>query len=216
MPLNVRVLFTNPGKALASQSLGARLRAERESRGFTLAQIAESTKIPHALLEALERNDLSRWPKGLYRRAFFRSYVTALGLRPDPLVLEFARLFPDDADSFAVPDELSSSHLDGAEADQPLAMSWAGPPQAHRRLHSAAISVLEVAGVATVGGVLAWTSGLRPFEAIGAVALVYLPAIRVAGGRSRRLNLVPRQKSATRRGSETAAPLPFRSDLELP
>src|SRR5689334_16930231 len=104
MPLNVCVLFTNAGQALASQSLGARLRAERESRGFTLAQIAESTKIPQVLLQALERNDLSRWPKGLYRRAFFRSYVTALGLPAEPLVLEFARLFPDEGDSTGIVD----------------------------------------------------------------------------------------------------------------
>src|SRR5262245_46277341 len=77
-------------------TLGARLKAERERGGFTLEKVSASTKIPVALLEALERDDLSRWPKGLYRRALFRAYVTTLGLRPEPLAEEFARLFPDE------------------------------------------------------------------------------------------------------------------------
>jgi transcriptional regulator with XRE-family HTH domain len=84
--------------------LGARLKAERENRGLTLEQVATSTKIPVSLLEGLERNDLSRWPKALYRRAFFRSYLTALGCSPEPFTTEFVSLFGDDA-TFASPVE---------------------------------------------------------------------------------------------------------------
>ena len=216
MPLNVRVLFTNPGKALASQSLGARLKAERESRGFTLAQIAESTKIPHALLQALERNDLSRWPKGLYRRAFFRSYVTALGLPAEPLVVEFARLFPDDSDSTAFPDEPSPGDPDAAPADAPLALSWAGPSTSHRTRRLIAIALLEVGAVAAAGGVIAWASGMRPFETIGVVALVYLAWLRVAGGRSPRLNFAWRRTSSRRRVGPAVVLPPLPSVVELP
>jgi len=73
----------------------ARLKHERERRGTSLADIAASTKIKASLLEALERGDLSRWPKGLYQRAFFREYVAAIGLAPDDVTPEFAELFAD-------------------------------------------------------------------------------------------------------------------------
>ena len=65
---------------LLPDSLGARLRAQRLSRKVSIASIAESTKILGALLEALEHDDVSRWPSGLYRRAFIRAYATAIGL----------------------------------------------------------------------------------------------------------------------------------------
>jgi transcriptional regulator with XRE-family HTH domain len=184
---------------LASHSFGTRLKAERESRGFTLVQISDATKIPQALLEALERDDLSRWPKGLYRRAFFRSYVKALGAPAEPLVLAFARLFPDDAASFTGPNDLAVGDPDAAEAIQPLALSWAGPSTAHRMLRSTARALLEVLGVAVAGVIVARLGGLRLFEGIGAVALVYLPVIRVAAERRRAWHLVKDHASAERR-----------------
>ena len=48
-------------------TFGARLRSQRESQQLALATIAEETKINLALLEGLERDDLSRWPGGLFR-----------------------------------------------------------------------------------------------------------------------------------------------------
>ena len=74
---------------------GARLRYERERRKVSIASIAESTKILGALLEGLENDDVSRWPTGLYRRAFMRAYASAIGLDPDATVKEFLERFPD-------------------------------------------------------------------------------------------------------------------------
>ena len=71
----------------------ARLKNERERRGTSLADIAEATKIKASLLEALERGDVSRWPKGIYRRAFFRDYAAAIGFPADALVGEFLDVF---------------------------------------------------------------------------------------------------------------------------
>lgn len=76
-------------------TFGPRLRQERERRQISLASIAENTKIGHSLLEALERDDLSRWPSGIFRRAFLRSYATAIGLDADDTWKEFAERFPD-------------------------------------------------------------------------------------------------------------------------
>jgi transcriptional regulator with XRE-family HTH domain len=81
-----------------SESFGRRLRAERERQGISLASIAARSKISVGLLEALERNDVSRWPVGIYRRSFMRFYANAVGMDADSVVREFLALFPDPAD----------------------------------------------------------------------------------------------------------------------
>jgi transcriptional regulator with XRE-family HTH domain len=75
--------------------LGAWLRREREQAGITLDTIAARTKVARTLLEALERNDVSRWPGGIFRRAFIRGYASQVGLDPDYIVALFVRAFPE-------------------------------------------------------------------------------------------------------------------------
>jgi Helix-turn-helix domain len=70
-------------------TLGAYLRRERETRGLTLRTISESTKVSHALLEGLEADDISRWPGGIFRRAFVRSYAQCVGLDPEDVIRRF-------------------------------------------------------------------------------------------------------------------------------
>jgi hypothetical protein len=76
-------------------TFGARLRSQRESQHLALADIAEETKIKLALLEGLERDDLSRWPGGLFRRAYVRTYAQKIGLNPEHAVREFIAQYPD-------------------------------------------------------------------------------------------------------------------------
>ena len=78
-----------------SSSFGTRLREARERKGVSLTAIAESTKISVALLEGLERDDVSRWPGGIFRRAWVRVYAQSVGLEPEPIVREFIELYPD-------------------------------------------------------------------------------------------------------------------------
>jgi transcriptional regulator with XRE-family HTH domain len=75
--------------------LGRRLRSERERRHITLEAIAANTKISVALLRDLERDDVSRWPAGIFRRSFIRSYAEAIGLDGDDIVQEFLERYPD-------------------------------------------------------------------------------------------------------------------------
>jgi hypothetical protein len=77
------------------ESLGARLRQQREKSGIALAAIAKQTRIKESLLEALERDDLSQWPNGFYRRAFFRAYAAAIQLDPDVAFSEFQSVHPE-------------------------------------------------------------------------------------------------------------------------
>ena len=71
-----------------------RLRRYRERSGIPLADIAATTNIKCELLEALERNDLSAWPRGVFARAWIRAYASVVGLDPLDTVDEFCRLFP--------------------------------------------------------------------------------------------------------------------------
>src|SRR5437763_11504227 len=76
---------------------GTKLREARERKGVSLRQIANKTKISVAALEALERNDISRLPGGIFSRAFVRSYAAEVGLDPEATIQEFIAQFPNDA-----------------------------------------------------------------------------------------------------------------------
>src|SRR5229473_6341270 len=77
--------------------IGSKLREARDRRGVTLRQIANATKISIGVLEALERNDISRLPGGIFSRAFVRSYALEVGLEPEETIQEFIAQFPHDS-----------------------------------------------------------------------------------------------------------------------
>jgi len=75
-------------------NFGAKLKGLREARGVSLRQVADATRISLSVLEALERNDISRLPGGIYGRGFVRSYAIEVGLNPEGTVREFLVQFP--------------------------------------------------------------------------------------------------------------------------
>src|SRR5215510_11667082 len=85
-----------PGKGF-EDDFGSRMRHAREQRGVSLRTIAESTKISVSALEALERNDISRLPGGIFSRAFVRSYAAEVGIDPEQTVREFLAQFPHES-----------------------------------------------------------------------------------------------------------------------
>lgn len=91
MPLNSHTLPTT-----SCQEFCLALKAARERKGITLDEIAETTKIPASLFAELERNDLRRWPQGLFRRSFFRDYARMIGVPVTEACAEFVRLFLDE------------------------------------------------------------------------------------------------------------------------
>jgi cytoskeleton protein RodZ len=80
-----------------SSGFGGRLRDARERRGVSLRQIASATKISVAVLEALERDDISKLPGGIFGRAFVRSYAVEVGLDPETTIQDFITQFPNDS-----------------------------------------------------------------------------------------------------------------------
>lgn len=78
----------------ATAAFGPNLRRIRMQRGVSLERIAADTKVGIELWSGLERNDLSRWPTGIYARAFVRAYAQAVGVDPEATVDDFCRAFP--------------------------------------------------------------------------------------------------------------------------
>ena len=83
------------GVCVMEMSFGTRLRQHREQRQVSLDDISAKTKIKVALLEGLEGDDLSRWPQGIFRRAYIRAYAQAIGLEPDTVLQQFLALYPE-------------------------------------------------------------------------------------------------------------------------
>src|SRR5262245_35775817 len=77
------------------ESFGPNLRRIRLQRGVSLEAITRSTNVGMALWHGLERNDLARWPKGIYARGYVREYALAIGEDPEAVVDEFCRCFPE-------------------------------------------------------------------------------------------------------------------------
>lgn len=71
-------------------SFGERLRREREMRGVTINEIAESTKISRRHLESLENEDFDSLPGGIFNKGFVRAYARYLGLDEDQAVADYA------------------------------------------------------------------------------------------------------------------------------
>jgi transcriptional regulator with XRE-family HTH domain len=80
---------------MTREAFGPNLKRARQQRRIRLEQIVVSTQIPQDLLDELERGDFSRWPTGIYARAYVRQYAEAIGLDPDRVVGEFCRWFPE-------------------------------------------------------------------------------------------------------------------------
>jgi transcriptional regulator with XRE-family HTH domain len=145
-----------------SSGFGGRLRDARERRGVSLRQIANSTKISVGVLEALERNDISKLPGGIFGRAFVRSYAIEVGLDPEATIQDFITNFPKDSVIAGHPTSDRIEDRVALEGDRQTAGTF---------LWMIAISVPIVAGLlyfATVGRQVPAESAQAP-AAAGAV-----------------------------------------------
>lgn len=103
---------------------GRSLREARERRGVSLRQVANTTKIGMSALEALERNDISRLPGGLFSRAFVRSYAIEVGLDPEATIQEFIAQFPYDSVTAGHPTSTQFEDHQAIESDRRSATTF--------------------------------------------------------------------------------------------
>jgi cytoskeleton protein RodZ len=98
----------------SASDFGSRMRTVREQRGVSLRQIAQTTKLSVSALEALERNDISRLPGGIFSRAFVRSYATEIGADPEETVRDFLTHFPHESVTGSGSSTLTDGHARGS------------------------------------------------------------------------------------------------------
>lgn len=159
-----------------SHEFGARLKRIRERRGITLEAIAETTKIALPLLSALERDDVSRWPHGIYRRAFFRDYAAAIDAPIEDMLAEFMRLFPEDP---------GETPLSGPGPTPVLRMTLASVVSPARvRATRIAAGLADAGFVVLLGLATAWFLAADRSTAIALAGLVYYPLTTGWLGRS--------------------------------
>ena len=109
-------------------SFGARLRYERERRQIALMSISEGTGIGISLLEGLERDDVSRWPSGIFRKSFVRAYAASIGLDPDAVLLEFVERHPDPCETELTAPVVPPSAPPSGPFAVTLTIAWSGDP----------------------------------------------------------------------------------------
>jgi len=154
----------------------ARLKAARQQRGIPLETIAAASKISVSLFAAFERNDMSRWPKGLFRRSYFRDYLRAIGLPAEPTMSEFLHLFSDEGGS-----AITDAGGDSLEPPLPLTLAthpYEGALQAARRVRAAAIDALVVL-IASAAAALSMETDVGVSAAV--IAVAYYSITTIAG-----------------------------------
>ena len=146
------------------------------------------TNVSADLWEGLERNDVSRWPGGIFARSFVRDYARAIGVDEAEVVDEFCRLFPvGDRRTRRIIE--AHARIVGHEAS---IVSEAGglPPEGDRRAASAPMSappratrlllaprtvstLIDTAGVLLLATGTSVLFGTGFYETAGVLALLY-------------------------------------------
>ncbi|MDD9939477.1 MAG: helix-turn-helix domain-containing protein [Myxococcales bacterium] len=70
-------------------SLGSYLKAERELRELSVAEVAQATRIPVRVLRHLEADDWDRLPADVFVRGYLRAYARVLGTDETELLSRF-------------------------------------------------------------------------------------------------------------------------------
>lgn len=163
---------------------GPNLRRIREQRRISLEQIADITNVDLELWAGMEANDFSRWPSGIFARAFIREYARAIGVDPESTVDEFCRWFPQgdrrrdriiraEADLLGVPSGWHDDLTPDAERRRnPPPESGAADALLARRSRMVAASVDLGLSIAA-GAVIARIFAFPVWPVVGAVTLAY-------------------------------------------
>lgn len=81
------------------EQIGQKLKNARESKGLTLGQIYDKTKIPSSNLEAIESGDTEQLPEPVYVAGFIKRYAEVLGLNGRGLSEEYKQFIEESHDN---------------------------------------------------------------------------------------------------------------------
>ncbi|GAA2205839.1 helix-turn-helix domain-containing protein [Nonomuraea monospora] len=71
---------------MQEQSIGAMLRAARQTAGLTVAQVSAATRIREAMIHCMEQDDYGQCGGAFYARGHVRAVARAVGLDPEATV----------------------------------------------------------------------------------------------------------------------------------
>jgi transcriptional regulator with XRE-family HTH domain len=194
------------------REFGDELRRERERRGITLEHISQLTKISAALLKGLERGDCSRWPAGIYSRAYIREYAQTIGLDRDDIAGRFCECFSETAFPEGAPTQTPDAK-DAAPNVQPPPAASPGPlrltlndePQEHRRelARRAVMVLLEVCLSVAIAGAVSMALAAGFWVTLALVSLGF-HIVGIVRGRAHAADAL--LHLANHRGAEDAPP----------
>jgi cytoskeleton protein RodZ len=155
---------------------GATLRQARGARKLSCEQVSRATRIPHRIIVAMEQDEWSKVPGGIFARGHLRAYAREVGLDADALAAQFDAMN-------APPPEIAEAAGGVAQAEAPPAIVHVQLPVipgATRRwlAGSATIALLLLVYVAG-----RWsTSEDRRSSALPAPRAAAVPATALGGG----------------------------------
>jgi transcriptional regulator with XRE-family HTH domain len=165
------------------RAFGDRLRRQRERQQVTLSQIAETTKVAASLFAGLERGDCSRWPGGVYNRAFVRAYAGAIQLDPDEVTAEFIEYYEAPAE----PSTRKPAKADEAPLRPSLRLALAADPteSVNRALRTVVLTIADVLAIAMLAAAAVVGLGIPAWNALALAAIGYHVLARLIAARPR-------------------------------
>ncbi len=167
-------------------TFGEDLKRERELRKISLREVSEATKISLRFLDALERNEFSDLPGGVFNKGYVRAYAQYIGVDPEAMVNSYLLEERSQIDR-GVPSDVEL--LRGSPGAGPPKLAE-GDASGHARLLSPAHLLLAAAVLAIALAGLGYLWFVR-----GTAAEETVPAGSAAG-------------EATHRRAATPAPVP--------
>jgi len=177
------------------RAFGDRLRRQRQRKNLSLTEIAASTKVGASHYAALERGDCSRWPGGVYNRAFIRAYAQAIGLDPDEIAAEFAECH--EPPPSAVPVDPAAGVAERTAAPPALRIRIEPDPyeSEKRAVRIAALVMLDVVAVAVLAAAGVLFTPASFWISLAVASLGYVVLSRIARS-------VPRAKKLSKHGPD--------------
>lgn len=165
-----------------ARAFGDSLKRHREARGISLKAVAERTKIGPAFLIALERGDCSKWPGGIYSRAWIRAYAMAIDHDPEEVASEFSRCFAHTAFANGEPVP-PPPKPPGIPKVSPFRLTLEPDPRERTRLIQRRLAFL-VADILIAVAIAVTVSKLGPFDfwTVFAAGAVLCHAVGLIGG----------------------------------
>ena len=75
-----------------STTLGEKLRQARETRGVSISEVAEQTRISRLYLECIENDDYRTLPGGIFNKGFVKSFAKFVGVDENEALQDYSAL----------------------------------------------------------------------------------------------------------------------------